>query len=520
MSRKSQKPRAPAPPLPEPPRTRHSDRWKTVAFCALIAIATFIAFAPSLSNGFINWDDNTYVTDNPDLRLPGLAPVVKAFTSIYSANWQPLTILVYIAEFRCSGLDPSGYHWVNLLLHIVNALLVFALLFRLSGRRIVAFIGALFFAVHPLRVESVAWVAELKDVLSTVFFLASLLFYIRFADTGSRRAYVLSLASLLLALLAKPMAVSLPVVLLLVDFLKGRKLNRRSIYEKLPFFALAAASAMVTIVTQKSVETVNCYQPLSLLHRIEVPFFGIVFYLFKSLAPVRLSGIYSFPSTFSTALEIRFALSVAVVIAAAVLVFCYRRQSKVLVFGALFFLATVLPVLQIVPVGSAIVAERYTYIPMIGFAFAAATGIGYLLRSHPATGMQVRGITIAVLTVLIAGSVMITRERCAVWKDNLSFWDAVIAVSPGGGAYYNRGTTLLLMKRYDRAISDLTMAIQTNPGFAQACTNRGSAYYLTGRYDKAIEDYTASLRIMPNNPDAFNDRKHAVEKLKRMVKKQ
>jgi hypothetical protein len=326
----------------------------------IIATITFIVFLPSLKNDFTNWDDNYYIVNNPDIKGFTFHNFSQVFSSKYVGNYLPLTMLTYMAEYQLFQLTPGYYHFTSLLLHIINCLLVFALIYGLSGERLTSLLVALLFAIHPMRVESVAWIAERKDVLSSFFFLLSLLSYVQYLKMGKRRLYYICAFSLLFSLLSKPMAVSQPFVLLLIYYLKNGRLNKKILVETVPFFIMAAAFAILTLITQNvSDHSLDNYS-LSLLQRICVPFYGIVFYLIKSIAPFNLCALYTFPAKFDGSMNLQLFASPIIVFVIAAAVYKFRAYSRKLIFGSLFFLITALPVLQIVIVGNAIVAERYT----------------------------------------------------------------------------------------------------------------------------------------------------------------
>ncbi|MGA2508560.1 MAG: hypothetical protein ABSF80_13915, partial [Chitinispirillaceae bacterium] len=270
--------------------------FRTFFCCSIIAGITFIAFLPSLNNGFTTWDDDIYVVNNPDIK--GFTPrhLARIFSSSYVSNYQPLAMLTYMAEYRFFRLNPKVYHSTNLILHIINALLVFALFYGLSGRRITGLLVGLLFAVHPLRVESVAWIAERKDVLSGLFYFLSLIFYVRYIKGKNRKFYWFCLVSLVLSLLSKPMAVSQPFVLLCIDYLFRIKLDKKSIRDKVPFIAVAAIFAAGALLTQKAALPGSGYDVISAIQGICVPFYGIIFYLVKSAFPVHLCAFYPFPA--------------------------------------------------------------------------------------------------------------------------------------------------------------------------------------------------------------------------------
>ena len=222
------------------PSGEKTDRRRLFLYCLLVAGLTFLAFLPVLSNGFVNWDDNFYVTENPDIRGWSLHNVGQVLSTSYVGVWVPLTMLSYMADYSLFGLHPAGCHAVNLLLHCVNAALVFLLLFGLTGRKSAALIACLLWAVHPLRVESVAWISERKDVLSALGYLLSLDLYLLYRLKRRKELFLLCGVAFIVALLAKPMAISLPLILLCIDYLQGRRIDKKAIIEKLPLFAIAA----------------------------------------------------------------------------------------------------------------------------------------------------------------------------------------------------------------------------------------------------------------------------------------
>jgi len=240
-------------PVPVQPARPHHPRRNLIAACCCVAVATMLAFIPSLSGQFTNWDDTGYVIENPYIRDISLHGLENAATAFYAANYHPLTTLTYMAEYALVKLDPTLYHVDNLLLHILNAVLLLVLVYGLtSGNLFVGITVALLFALHPLRVESVAWVSERKDVLSGLWYIVTLMLYSFFVKTGRWKWYGLSLAACLLAMLSKPMAVTLPLTLLLIDYLLHGKITWRQVFQKMPFFICAAVLCVVTILAQKT----------------------------------------------------------------------------------------------------------------------------------------------------------------------------------------------------------------------------------------------------------------------------
>lgn len=340
-----------------------------------------IVFSPTLHNGFINWDDGEYVVNNLDIKELTLNNIVRVFSSSYASNYQPLTMITYMVEFKLFKLNPLGYHFTNYLLHIVNCLIVFALIYSLSRKYLISLIVVLLFAIHPLRVESVAWVAERKDLLSALFYFLSLLSYIRYLRIQDQKLYYLSIFSFLLSLLSKPMAVSQPFVLLLIYYFKNGKPGKKAVVDAIPFFIISALFAILTLFTQNVLMPIGTDDfSLSTIHRIFIPFYGIIFYIVKSILPINLSAFYPFPDETDHTMTVMLIASSLIVVIIAAAIYHLRLRSRPILFGSLFYFFTLLPVLQIIPVGYAMVAERYTYIPFIGIYFIFASFCDYLFE--------------------------------------------------------------------------------------------------------------------------------------------
>ncbi len=343
-----------------------TDRRGPVAAAILcLALAVGAAFLPMLGNGFTNWDDPEYVTENPDL-LPGGSPLRGAFRPV-AANWHPLTMLSLALDRALFGDTPAGHLAVNLALHLTAVLGAFAAALLLTGNLPAAFATALLLGVHPLRVESVAWIAQRKDVLCAALYFASLAAWLAWRRDGGGSRYGLSLGLFVLALLSKPMAVSLPLVLALADWHTGRfRRTWKSLRGLVPFLLLAGILAAVTLRVQRSAGAYSLrdgdvLDPANLL----VAAWGILFYLVKTVAPARLSAIYPLPPIGSGSLPWQY-LAAPVALAAVVVALFALRRRRTLLFGALFYLAALLPVLQLLRIGSAAAADRYTYIASFG----------------------------------------------------------------------------------------------------------------------------------------------------------
>lgn len=473
-----------------------------------IAIAAAAVYLPSLSNGFVEWDDQVYVYENAGLKLVGIAFIKWAFTAVVSSNWHPFAMLVYGAEYRLFGLDPFGYHLANLVLHAANTFLVFALALKLIGLALGderkdgalagAAIGALAFGLHPQRVESVAWVSELKDVLCGLFFLLSVLAYLRYSQ-GGRKAlfYVLSVISFTLALLSKPMAVTLPVVLLLLDYYPlGRLGNpdavKKAIFEKLPFFMLAALGAIATIWAQSGDEALATLALSPLSERVDVAVRGFAFYLRKLFAPVDLVPFYVRPlegEFFNHVFWISLLLFIA--ISAACIVF----KSKALRTAWLYYIVTLLPVIGIVQVSDMAAADRYSYLPSLGpVIFISGVAASFAIDRR-------RMLFIVSISIPVAAALgFLTLRQISVWKDTVSLWTQEIKVYPTIQAYMKRAKAYELSGRFEEAAADYTTVIgNADRDIPALLARRASSYLNAGYPDMALEDYALALRLDPRN---------------------
>ena len=275
---------------------RYNNIFRIVFCFGIIFILSAIVFSPTLNNGFTNWDDEEYVVNNSHIKGLTLHNIVKVFSTIYVANYQPLTMLSYMLDYHFFQLNPMGYHAMSLLFHIANSLLVFIIIYSLTGKKLTSLFGALLFAIHPLRVESVAWVAERKDVLSAFFYFFTILLYIQYLKISIRKVYYLGIVSFLFSLLCKPMAVSLPIILLLVYYLLNGIPNKKAIINTIPFFVISAVFSVVTLFAQNVLMPVGTDTfSLSIMHRLCIPFYGILFYIVKTIFPLRLCSFYPFP---------------------------------------------------------------------------------------------------------------------------------------------------------------------------------------------------------------------------------
>jgi hypothetical protein len=373
----------------------------------IILVLTCIVYIPVLSAGFVNWDDPDYVTDNPIIK--DFSNLEMMFTRPVQGNYHPLTMLTLALNYSLSGFEPWSYHVFNLIFHLVNCFLVFRLAMVLSGNNlIIAFTTSLLFGIHPMHVESVAWVSERKDVLYSLFFLAGLISYTKYVDTDSRKNYVLTIIFLILSLLSKPAAVIFPVVLFCIDLLRKRSFDIRLLTEKIPFFLLSLIMAYITYTAQQEKGATAGADIFGLGTRILMGFYGIMMYFIKMVLPIDLSPFYPFAPV-NKDLPATYYIAPLFSLALFVLIFYSLKRNRVVAFGILFYLANLLLVLQFIPIGSAIIADRYTYLPYIGFFYIAGWFVDRYLH-----GNFLRSLYLIIPVALILG--ILTFKQSGIWS--------------------------------------------------------------------------------------------------------
>ncbi len=484
-----------------------------------VAALTLVVFLPSLRNGFIGWDDNA-VFYNPNIRVIDLSFLKWVFTTPISYNWHPLTFISFALDYRFSGSNPAGYHLTNIVIHSLNTLLVFILaltLIRLSGESRIkfkevclsmalpaAFIAAFIFGLHPLRVESVVWISERKDVLCTFFFLLSLVFHISYISKGSARGYVLALVFFIFALLSKPMAVSLPFVLLILDYylIDGfwrRGTFRKIILGKIPFFLLSLLSIPLTIWAQSKL--IQSLDKMPFVYRPAIAAHGYIFYLYKLLLPINLVPFYPIPKHINF-FSIEYAGAALLFIFLTVLFLWVLRGRRALQAIWLYYIITLIPVIGIVQVGVQAAADRYTYIPTIGFIIIASTGAVYAFKASNAHGRVVLATAGLFLAITL---VTLTHRQIGVWKNDETLLTYQIDTNPTYLAFYNRAIVYSNRGNLPRAIDDYTVTIRLYPQFRNAYLSRAKVYTILGDYPLAINDYNKLIELYPSEPAAYYD---------------
>jgi len=495
-------------------------RGRLLLAASVLGLLSVAVYLPSLNHEFVNWDDPVYVSRNPHLDSFDAAFIGWAFTTDACSNWHPLTWISLGIDTAVWGKRPSGYRLTSLLLHGLNTVLT-VLLFGWLGRLALGSDGraSLFaattagavFGLHPLHVESVAWVAERKDVLYAFFWLLALLAWIGYATGDGKRArpwcYGLSLLLFALSLLSKPMAVTLPLVLIIADFYPlrrfqdGRAFVRIAVLEKLPFFVLAAASSVVTLVVQKAGGAMEAMEHIPLGPRLWGAEKAIGFYLQQFVAPVSLVPFYPLPEKI-TPLTFDYLAPLALALAITAAAILGRRRAPVVTAGWTYYLVTLVPVLGIVQVGSQAAADRYMYLPMLGPLAVLAAGAAWVWRR----GARARGVALVSL-VLVSGSLgALTVRQISVWRDSVTLWTHVTRRFPDcASAFYQLGHAYRRKRDFASAENAWRRTVEIAPRHSEALNGLGNLAMIRGSLPAARDWYRAAVTADDRNAEAhFN----------------
>ena len=512
----------------------------TCLIIVLLILISFIAFGRIQSNDFVNYDDDVFITNNNHIKVGFNAESIKwAFTAAYMSYWHPLTWLSIMLDWRLFGANASGYHLVSLLWHIGSAILLFLFLSKTTGSLWPSAFVAALFALHPLRVESVAWAGERKDVLSVFFGMATIYAYACYAEKPKLSKYFLCLILFVLALMSKPMLVTLPCVLLLLDYwplgrwqkvltpqsvpvlvdngagqkknkkLKveysvdkkiakpvqsGRQLIGNLLWEKVPFFFLALAFSIMLIWRQQSFGGVASLQVFPFSSRIMNAILSYVAYLGKTFWPVDLAAFYPYQFSFSIwqvlgASLLLLGISTAVIYLA--------KKAPFLAVGWLWYVGVLFPVIGLMQAGDQAMADRYTYLPSIGIAIMLVWGIVYLLPKVKLRKM----ILIPAAVIILAALTFLTWQQCGYWKNSISLFSHVLqATKDNYLAHNNLGTALVSQGKIEEAIAHFREAIEINPYLSNTHINLVSSLVAQGRIEEAID----AIKLNPNQEEAHS----------------
>jgi len=527
-----------------------------VLICLALAILTVITFWSLKDCGSINLDDNTYVFQNTYVQSGLNWNSIEQFFFFSSelveksSNWHPLTWLSLMLDYQIFGLNPQGFHLVNLLFHVMNTILLFLVLRRMTKTIWPSAFVACLFAIHPLHVESVVWITERKDVLSTFFWMLTMGAYSYYVEHPGLRRYFFVLLFFILGLMAKPMLITLPFVLLLLDYWplqrfqaikpdqkvqpeifkpetsdkqKKKSKNKQSaketlevkkpvdpeykwsliyplLWEKVPLFVLATLSSIVTYIAQQKGGAVQSIEAFPLGVRIGNAFFSYIAYIGKMIWPSNLAVFYPHPEGW---IPWQVWGSVLLLIAITLLVIWRTKRSPYLATGWLWYIGTLVPVIGILQVGGQAMADRYTYIPLIGLFIMVSWGVPDFLKKWNYRKEIL--LTLSALSILCLS--MITWTQVGYWQNSITLFDYTLKVTDNNWKIYNnRAVANRRLGNYSQAIGDYGRAIEIKPGFAEAYINRGNVYRDLGNYKQAIEDLNRAIEIKPDDAAAYINR--------------
>ena len=480
-------------------------RQKTILLGALLVLATLLLYGPVTHHEFLTLDDHPYVTKNIHVSTGlNLGNVVWAFTSFHEANWHPLTWISHMADCQLFGLNSGAHHFVNVALHAVNVLLLFWLLQRATGAVWRSFFVAALFAVHPLNVETVAWVAERKSLLGTLFSLVTIAAYGWYVRRLDWKKYLVVVAAFALALMSKPMAVSLPLVLLLLDYwpleryedLPFRRKWVRLSLEKLPLLLISAASCAVTMVAQRSGRAVADASVKTLSVRLENAIVSYVAYIGKMFWPAKLGGFYPHPQHSLLWSDV---IAAAVILVAITMAVLYFHHARYLAMGWFLFVITLIPVIGIVQVGHQAMADRYAYIPCIGLFIILAWGLSDIV-----TAAAIPRVVPAVAALcLILAFAVATSRYLPYWQNGVKLFTQarIVAGRPDYDIEAYLGDAMFSAGRYDEAFQHFRERCVLQPNDADCHYNMANNLFYVGRYDEAFQQYKEACVLQPNDAD-------------------
>ncbi len=540
----------------------------------IIAMITFLTYSPTFQNAATNWDDDAYVTSGhfKNLSSKTLHDIFFGTNKFYMGNYHPLTMTSLALNYQMTGIQPFSYQLTNILLHILTTLFVLWFVYLLIKDIEIAFIASLLFGINAIHVESVSWLSERKDVLYSAFFVAALVAYVKYLDTEKIKFYLIGIFLFFLSLLSKGQAVSLAVTLIAVDFVRERNLlSKKVIFEKIPFFLLAILFGLIAVKAQgEAVQDITDYE---MYKRVAFASYSFVQYLVKTTIPYPLCAMYPYPDIITRSVPPHYWLFVIPTILIGFLaILSVKKKWNFLAFGIWFYIFNIALLLQFIPVGGAILSDRYAYIPSIGWCFLAGFLYKFLISKFSTTYVQIAFSLYAILLILL------TLNRIPVWKDSLSLWNDVLEKEPRASvawnnrgstknrladslakkgffdeskklrieavydfdkametkpdyheAAYNRGILKKELKDFNGALQDFELAILFKPQFADAYLNRGTIKDELGKFKEAIEDFNKAYELNPNLESIFVNRgvskgkmgkyKEAIEDLNTAIEK-
>lgn len=459
-----------------------------------------------------NYDDDVLIFNNIYVKNLSWDGIKAMFSNYIEGLYHPLTTLSWAVDWEIANGDSTFFHWTNIIFHTFNSFLVFIFIRKLTKNKNMAFITAILFAISPMSVENVAWLSSRKDLCYAFFFLFSLIFYISKNNNSQNKNlnYSLSLVFFALALFSKAAAVVLPLVLMLIDYYQNKKWTFQIIVEKVPYFALSILFGILNIKAQQSIDFIKSMESYSIVERISMISYSILFYPIKSLIPLSQSAKYFYPT--SGSLDGIYYLAPILIIAFIVLIIKYYKRHHLFIFIVVFYLINILLIVKIIPTGNDLVNERYAYIANISLFLAVAMLFNYLYTKKKSANYQ---LLISLFFIILVSFYSIkAHQRVGIWEDSISLWTDVIEKNPQTALAYNeRGQAFFNQKKMDEAFDDLNKALQLNPNLRLAYINRASIYMSRNEFEKALSDYNQAEKIESGDYLLYSNRGNAYSNL-------
>ncbi len=490
-------------------------QWRRL-ICLGLALTVLAVFGRLAFFDFVFFDDHVYVIEKGQVLAGLTAESIRwAFTATDAGFWHPLTWLSLMVDREIWGLNPGGYHLTNVLLHLAATLLLFAALHRLTGALWKSGLVAALFALHPLHVESVAWIAERKDVLSGLFWMLSLYLYARYVERPGWGRYISVLLSFILGLMAKPMVVTLPVIMLLLDVWPCNRLSRGNwrlnwklaLGEKIPFLIFGVMAGVVTMMAEQQAGALKSFEEFPFFVRMTNGIVGYSFYLYKTVLPFNLSVHYPHPGAWPLG---TFALSLAVLGVISYFPIKQFKSAPYLLVGWLWYLISLLPVIGLIQIGGHAFADRYTYIPLIGVFIAIVWGVGELTEQRKLRQISdsdtLKSVAATSGMVIIVFFALISVVQVGRWQNAETLFRQAVAVTENNYlAHNNLGAALSRQGRYGEAMPQFEKALQIRPGYVEAIFNIAAALAGQGRYGEALPVYGRVLAMQPGFAEGHNN---------------
>ena len=458
-----------------------------------IIVLTCLAYIPVFTDGFTNWDDNIFVTSNELIRSFSWFNIKTWFTQPFVGQYQPLVLLSFAIDYSINGYDPLVFHISNLLFHLVNTFLVFKFIDLLFKNTFVSLLTALLFGIHTLNVESVAWITERKNVLFTLFYLGSLICYLKYLDKNNFKYFLSTLILFVISLASKSAAVTLPVVLVLIDYIYRRDhFKKLVLIEKIPFFALSLFIGIYTIIAHQQYGALSNATGYSFWMRMLISAQALIFYFEKLVLPANLSAYYPLPQDLKNRLPqliIGFVFMYGIIISSVVI--AIKKRNNFILFGLGFFIINL--VLFIIPAGVPVLTtDRYTYVPFIGIFLIMAYGLYIIINKT--SKLKILWLSLIVSYVLMLS--ILTFKQSQLWQDSITLWNNVI--NKTGEASFplmKRGIAYRHLNDFEKALNDLNASIELDNQYPVVFENRGYIYLLQEDYKNAIQDFNQAVVI-------------------------